>query len=81
MGICSHLYSLVACALLHAEKVGMAGNLIHHIVWDVLSSPAHTYAQPRHDTVTKQVSRTLPQSQMLLSLQLGCSALAAGHQR
>ena len=39
--MCSHLYSLVACALLHAQKVGMAGDLIHDIIWDVLSSPVH----------------------------------------
>ena len=37
--VCSHLYSLVACALLDAQKVGVARDLIHHIIWDVLSGP------------------------------------------
>ena len=55
--MCSHLYSLVACALLHAQKVGMAGYLIHHIIWNVLSRPAH--AQLCHDSALKYIFKSL----------------------
>ena len=53
----AHLYSLVARTLLHAQKVGMARDLIHYIIGNVLSSPAH--AQLCHDSACENVSRTI----------------------